>query len=171
MKFVSKVPIDSIGSYDGLALNRRQAITWTNDDPIHWHPDWHIYASLRGVGGGELYIHIFAGALEGPMQTLVGTVKSCENVALWDCCIRSLLMIHVTSFEVECLRRLSKCYSIHNKDQSWYLTNDPSCMVEIMVFKMTHSGNNTWPSTKYFMINTVSDLYIFDHQRVNTSWG
>ena len=129
------------------------------DDPIHWHLEWHIYASLRGwgvggVGGGgwwggwgwggggwggggrdELYIHIFAGALEGPMQTLVGTVKSCEHVALWNCCIRSLLMIHVISFKVELLRRLSKCYSIHNKDQSWHLTNDPSCMVQIIVIR------------------------------------
>ena len=69
----------------------RWAITWTNDDPIHWH----IYASVRGGGGGVNCKHIFVGALEGPMQTLVGTVKSCENVALWDCYIRSLLiMLH-----------------------------------------------------------------------------
>ena len=27
----------SIGSGNGLAPNRRQAITWTNDDPINWH--------------------------------------------------------------------------------------------------------------------------------------
>ena len=26
----------SIGSDNGLAPNRRQAITWTNDDPVHW---------------------------------------------------------------------------------------------------------------------------------------
>ena len=32
----------SIGSGNGLAPNRRQAITWTNDDPVHWR----IYASL-----------------------------------------------------------------------------------------------------------------------------
>ena len=32
----------SIGSGHGLAPNRRQAITWTNDDPVHWR----IYASL-----------------------------------------------------------------------------------------------------------------------------
>ena len=32
----------SIGSGNGLAPNRRQAITWTNDDPIHWR----IYAAL-----------------------------------------------------------------------------------------------------------------------------
>ena len=37
----------SIGLENGLAPNRRQAIIWTNDDPIHWR----IYAAL---GGDEL---------------------------------------------------------------------------------------------------------------------
>ena len=31
-------------SVEGLVLNRRQAITWTNGDPVHWC----IYAALRG---------------------------------------------------------------------------------------------------------------------------
>ena len=34
----------SIGSDNGLAPNRRQAITWTNAYPVHWC----IYAALRG---------------------------------------------------------------------------------------------------------------------------
>ena len=34
----------SIGSGNGLKPNRRQAITWTNADPVHWH----IYAALGG---------------------------------------------------------------------------------------------------------------------------
>ena len=29
------------GSGNGLVLNRQQAITWSNDDPVHWY----IYAS------------------------------------------------------------------------------------------------------------------------------
>ena len=37
----------SIGLDNGLALNRRQAIIWTNADPVQWH----IYTSL---GGEEL---------------------------------------------------------------------------------------------------------------------
>ena len=37
----------SIGSGNGLAPNRRQAITWTNADPVHWR----TYAAL---GGDEL---------------------------------------------------------------------------------------------------------------------
>ena len=37
----------SIGLDSGLAPNSRQAIIWTNADPIHWH----IYAAL---GGDEL---------------------------------------------------------------------------------------------------------------------
>ena len=48
MKFVSKIPIEyaSIGSGNGLAPNRRQAITWTNAEPVHWR----IYAALWGDG-------------------------------------------------------------------------------------------------------------------------
>ena len=44
LKFFLKVPIDnnSIGLDNGLALKRRQAIIWTNADPIHWC----IYAAL-----------------------------------------------------------------------------------------------------------------------------
>ena len=38
---------DSIGSGNGLAPNRQQAIIWINADPIHWR----IYAAL---GGDEL---------------------------------------------------------------------------------------------------------------------
>ena len=52
LKFVPKSLIDykaSIGSGNGLVPNRRQAIAWTNDDPVHWH----IYAAL---GGNELKI-------------------------------------------------------------------------------------------------------------------
>ena len=39
LKFVSKGPIDNkpnIELDNGLAPNRRQAIIWTNADPIHW---------------------------------------------------------------------------------------------------------------------------------------
>ena len=38
----------SIGPDNGLAPNRRQAITWTNTDPVHWR----LYAALGGGGGG-----------------------------------------------------------------------------------------------------------------------
>ena len=34
----------STGSDNGLVLNRRQAIIWTNADPFHWR----IYAVLGG---------------------------------------------------------------------------------------------------------------------------
>ena len=39
LKCVPKGPINnkpSIGLDNGLAPNRRQAIIWTNDNPIHW---------------------------------------------------------------------------------------------------------------------------------------
>ena len=50
LKFVPNVPINnllSVGSDNGLAPNRRQAIIWTNAYPIHWRR----YAALEG---GEL---------------------------------------------------------------------------------------------------------------------
>ena len=49
LKFVPKGPIDinpGFGLDDGLAPHRRQAIIWTNADPIHWR----IYAALGGGG-------------------------------------------------------------------------------------------------------------------------
>ena len=43
------VPIDntSIALDNAMASNRRQAIIWTNDEPIHWH----LYVAQ---GGDEL---------------------------------------------------------------------------------------------------------------------
>ena len=49
LKFVPKGPIwwlPSIGLDNGLVPNKRQAIMWTNADPIHWR----IYAALGGMG-------------------------------------------------------------------------------------------------------------------------
>ena len=44
LKFVPKDSMDnevSIGSGNDLAPNRRQAITWTNGDPVHFvKPNW-----------------------------------------------------------------------------------------------------------------------------------
>ena len=41
LKFVPKSPVCNKPD-KGLALNRQQAIIWTNDGPVHWH----IYVSL-----------------------------------------------------------------------------------------------------------------------------
>ena len=49
MKFVPRRPIDNkpaFGSGNDLAPNRRQAIIWINDDPVHLR----IYAALAGDG-------------------------------------------------------------------------------------------------------------------------
>ena len=57
----------SIGLDHGLALNRRQAIIWTNADPIHWS----IYAS---IGGDEYMVpqrttdQLWATQWPGPSQ-------------------------------------------------------------------------------------------------------
>ena len=42
LKFVPNQQYSSIGSDNGLAPSRRQAIIWTNDGLVYWH----IYASL-----------------------------------------------------------------------------------------------------------------------------
>ena len=44
--------LTSIGSDNGLAPNRQQAIIWSSDDAIHWR----IYAAL---GGNELIVDNF----------------------------------------------------------------------------------------------------------------
>ena len=49
-KFIPKGPIYNIGSDNGLAPIRRQAIIWTNGGLVYWH----IYASL---GLNELSIN------------------------------------------------------------------------------------------------------------------
>ena len=36
LKFIPKGLIDNIGSSNGLAARRRQAITWSNADPVSW---------------------------------------------------------------------------------------------------------------------------------------
>ena len=48
LKLVPMSPIDNnLALVQEMATNRRQAITWTSDDPVHWR----IYAAL---GGDEL---------------------------------------------------------------------------------------------------------------------
>ena len=47
LKFVPKDPIDNEPALvldNGMAPNKRQAIIWTNADPIHWC----LYAPLGG---------------------------------------------------------------------------------------------------------------------------
>ena len=45
----SKYQYDSIGSDDGLATNRQQAIIWTNTGLVCWRieAEWRIYASIN----------------------------------------------------------------------------------------------------------------------------
>ena len=60
LKFVPRGPIDNIGFDNGLAPNRRQAINWTNTNPIHWR----IYAALgRDVTYLPLVSYIFVAKL------------------------------------------------------------------------------------------------------------
>ena len=45
----------SIGSDNGLAPTRQQAIIWTNADRVHWH----VYASLRGDDFENIFMKNF----------------------------------------------------------------------------------------------------------------
>ena len=69
------------------------------------------------------------------------------------------------------LRRLSKCCSIYNKDQSIFFTNKPSRMVEIIGFR-NDTIHEPIPDHQLFLWqNAFLYLYILDHQRVNISLG
>ena len=82
----------------------------------------------------------------------------------------ALLITHFISFEVQ--RRLSKFYFVHNKSRSWHLPNDHSRMVEI-IGTQNYAFHDSMPGHQLNILwqNAVSDLYIFDHQRVNISLG
>ena len=69
-------------------------------------------------------------------------------------------------------RRLPKFYSVHNKSQSWHLTNDHSRMVEIIGI-LNYAFHEPMPGHQLNILwqNAVSDLHIFDHQRVDISLG
>ena len=97
-------------------------------------------------------------------------VKSHGSFALKGCYSLALLITHFISFEVQ--RRLSKIYSIHNKSQSWHLTNDHSRMVEIIGIR-NYAFHEPMPGHQLNILwqNAVSDLHIFDHQRVDISLG
>ena len=65
LRFVPKGPVDnffSIGSGNGLAQNKWQAIIWTNDGLFYWH----IYASY---GLNELIV-FFSSISQGIMAFL-----------------------------------------------------------------------------------------------------
>ena len=88
-------------------------------------------------------------------------VTSYGSFALWGCYSLALLITHFISFEVQ--RRLSKFYSTHNKSQSWHLTNDHSCMVEIIGIR-NYAFHDPMPghqlNINVLWRNAVSAMYI-----------
>ena len=50
LKYVPKGQIDNKSSGNGLVPNWHQAITWTNDNPVHRH----IWEQLVVLGGAEM---------------------------------------------------------------------------------------------------------------------
>ena len=55
MKFHRICSLVIIGSGNGLAPYRRQAITWTNDDSLHWR-QWVNYRRYTMISHEERYV-------------------------------------------------------------------------------------------------------------------
>ena len=53
-----------IGSGNGFVPNRQQVITWTNDNPFHWH----IYTSLGGDELGNLMMFLLCAWTSTPLK-------------------------------------------------------------------------------------------------------
>ena len=66
LKFIPNGLIDSVGLGNGLALKRRQAITWTNVAPIHWRK----YAALEGEELMCFQFNIIFQVLHNPCYTI-----------------------------------------------------------------------------------------------------
>ena len=109
--------------------------------------------------------------------SLTNFVRKFHREIIWNFCFIRLLQqasAH-NAFHIICraiLSMLSKYYSLHNKGQSWYLTNNLSHRVEIIDIRNDvfhepipgHKLNILWQ-------NAFSDLCTFDHQWVNISLG
>ena len=79
LKFCPKGPIDnSIGLDNGLTPNKRQAIIWSNADPIHWP----IYAALDR---DELTEAMLTYCPLDPQEKILSNVLS---KWMWKCCFR-----------------------------------------------------------------------------------
>ena len=96
---------------------------------------------------------------------------------IWNFCfIRLLYQASVYDiFYIICsaiIHGLSKYHSLHNKGQSWHLTNDPSHMVESIGIQ-NDAFHEPIPGHRLTILwqNAVSDPYTFDHQWVNNSLG
>ena len=72
-----QLTITSISLDNGLVLNRRQAIIWTNADPNHWR----IYAAL---GGDALKKYVLPVAGFEDMEWIVTKNKSCNHLLCYD---------------------------------------------------------------------------------------
>ena len=73
----------STGSDNDLALTRRQAIIWTNADPIHWR----IYAALEGDVLIHSYFSYSSDLSLTPIENLANfSIKVEEKCVLSTCC-------------------------------------------------------------------------------------
>ena len=109
-------------------------------------------------------------------QSLTNCIRKFDREVICNFCVIRLLLYQASAYNTfhiiwrAILHRLSKCYSIHNKGHSWRLTNEPSRTSKIIGIRNGaiheqipgHQLNILWQ-------NVFSDLYIFDHQRVNIS--
>ena len=116
--------MSQVGSGNGFALNRRQAITWTNADPLQWH----IYAAL----GGDKLTHFKRVSFERVLQIKV-QVHFCEILVRW--------MPHYTFLGLSSLSCNNTTF------HAWIIRSDvkPSSAVILLYYSgMTWSNNNNY---------------------------
>ena len=107
-------------------------------------------------------------------------VRKIDQEIKWNFCVVRLLylvfahnlIIHFYIIWRVILPRLSGCCSIYNEDQSIHFTDKPSRVVEIIGMR-NDANHEPIPGHQlnFLWQNAVSDLYRFDHQRVNISLG
>ena len=88
LKFVPRSPIANkagIDSGNGLAPNKRQAVTWTNDDPVHWR----IYVAL----GRDELTPCRLGDMGANLKIHVSILSPALLISAYYECHRTLLMI------------------------------------------------------------------------------
>ena len=89
-----------------------------------------------------------ASTLVWPILSKIFTVKS-YSILHYRAAISGLYSQYVSYHFSAISRRLSKCYSIHNKGQSWK-TNDPF-LRNYWYLEWLIPWSNNWPLIKYFM--------------------
>ena len=103
--FVPKGPIEYAGSDNGLALNWRQAITWSNADP----DPCRIYAALA------VWVDIGSLSLIVAQWPILREDRWCDKVQIWVSLWHKCDIEKCTIFHVQNIRVVYDIIGIHDK--------------------------------------------------------